>query len=49
MQLLVATTNENKIREIEPLLANLPIQLITLAGHVDLRRPLRKNEALVSQ
>ena len=30
-QLLVATTNPNKIREIRPLLADLPIELITLA------------------
>jgi len=29
--LLVATTNPNKIREIRPLLADLPIELITLA------------------
>lgn len=31
MQLLVATTNPNKIREIRPLLAGLPFELITLA------------------
>ena len=30
-QLLLATTNPNKIREIRPLLADLPIDLITLA------------------
>lgn len=31
MTLLLATTNPNKIREIRPLLAGLPIELITLA------------------
>ena len=31
MKLLLATTNPNKIREIRPLLADLPIELITLA------------------
>ena len=31
MTLLIATTNPNKIREIRPLLADLPIRLITLA------------------
>jgi XTP/dITP diphosphohydrolase len=30
-QLLIATTNPNKVREIRPLLADLPITLITLA------------------
>ena len=30
--LLIATTNPNKIREIRPLLADLPIDLITLGG-----------------
>lgn len=31
MQLLVATTNENKVREIRPVLAGLAIDLLTLA------------------
>jgi XTP/dITP diphosphohydrolase len=31
MRLLIATTNPNKVREIRPLLADLPIQLLTLA------------------
>jgi len=31
MRLLVATTNLNKVREIRPLLADLPIELLTLA------------------
>ncbi len=31
MTLLIATTNPNKVREIRPLLAGLPIELITLA------------------
>ena len=31
MKLLVATTNPNKVREIRPLLAGLPCELITLA------------------
>lgn len=31
MRLLVATTNPNKLREIRPLLANLHIELVTLA------------------
>jgi XTP/dITP diphosphohydrolase len=31
MRLLVATTNANKVREISPLLAQLPIELLTLA------------------
>jgi XTP/dITP diphosphohydrolase len=31
MKLLVATTNPNKLREIRPLLADLPIELVTLA------------------
>ena len=35
-RLLIATTNPNKVREIRPLLADLPIDIITLAdvGHV---------------
>ncbi len=31
MKLLVATTNPNKVREIRPLLSDLPIELLTLA------------------
>jgi XTP/dITP diphosphohydrolase len=31
MRLLIATTNANKIREIRPLLSDLPIELLTLA------------------
>ena len=31
MRLLIATTNPNKIREIRPLLAGLPFELVTLA------------------
>jgi len=31
MRLLIATTNPNKLREIRPLLANLQIELVTLA------------------
>lgn len=31
MRLLVATTNHNKLREIRPLLAGLPLELVTLA------------------
>lgn len=31
-KLLIATTNPNKVREIQPLLADLPIELITLAN-----------------
>ena len=31
MRLLIATTNPNKIREIRPLLSDLPIELLTLA------------------
>ena len=31
VKLLIATTNPNKVREIRPLLADLPIELITLA------------------
>jgi len=39
MKLLVATTNEGKLREIRPLLADLPIELVTLAGWPDLAAP----------
>ena len=31
MRLLIATTNTNKVREIRPVLAKLPIELVTLA------------------
>jgi XTP/dITP diphosphohydrolase len=31
MKLLVATTNRNKLREIRPLLAHVPVELLTLA------------------
>lgn len=37
--LLVATTNPNKIREIRPLLADLPIELITLADVAPIAEP----------
>ena len=37
--LLIATTNPNKIREIRPLLANLSIDLITLADVAPLQEP----------
>lgn len=40
MKLLVATTNEGKLREIRPLLADLPIELAALAGWPDLVAPL---------
>lgn len=36
VRLLVATTNPAKIREIEPVLADLPIELVTLAEWPDL-------------
>jgi XTP/dITP diphosphohydrolase len=38
-RLLVATTNDAKLREIRPLLAALPIELLTLAGWPDLVPP----------
>jgi XTP/dITP diphosphohydrolase len=37
--LLVATTNDGKLREIRPLLTDLPIELVTLAGWPDLPPP----------
>ena len=39
MKLLVATTNRNKLREIQPLLAGLPIEFITLADLPPLPEP----------
>ena len=39
MKLLVATTNPNKLREIRPLLAGLPIQLLTLADFPPVPEP----------
>ena len=39
MRLLVATTNPNKLREIRPLLAGLPIELITLADIAPIPEP----------
>jgi XTP/dITP diphosphohydrolase len=39
MQLLVATTNANKIREIRPVLAPLPVELVTLADLPALPEP----------
>ncbi len=37
--LLIATTNPNKVREIRPLLADLPIELITLADVAPVQEP----------
>ena len=37
--LLVATTNPNKVREISPLLADLPIDLLTLADVTPVQEP----------
>jgi len=39
MQLLVATTNPNKLREIRPLLSDLPIELLTLADVAPIPEP----------
>ncbi|HEY2151588.1 MAG TPA: RdgB/HAM1 family non-canonical purine NTP pyrophosphatase [Vicinamibacterales bacterium] len=39
MRLLVATTNQNKVREIRQLLAGLPLQLLTLEQWPDLTAP----------
>ena len=39
MNLLVATTNPNKLREIRPLLAGLPIELLTLADFPPVPEP----------
>ena len=38
-ELLIATTNPNKIREIRPLLVDLPIDLITLADVAPVQEP----------
>lgn len=39
MRLLVATTNHNKLREIRPLLAGLPLELVTLADVAPIPEP----------
>ena len=39
MQLLIATTNPNKVREIRPLLADLPYELIMLADVAPIPEP----------
>lgn len=39
MRLLIATTNPNKVREIRPLLADLPIELLTLADVATIPEP----------
>jgi XTP/dITP diphosphohydrolase len=39
VRLLLATTNPNKVREIKPLLADLPIELITLADLAPVPEP----------
>jgi len=39
MRLLIATTNANKVREIRPLLAQLPIELVTLADLPSIPEP----------
>jgi XTP/dITP diphosphohydrolase len=39
MRLLVATTNQNKIREIRPLLADLPVELLTLVDVAAIAEP----------
>ena len=39
MELLVATTNANKIREIRPLVAGLPLDLVTLADFPPIQEP----------
>ena len=38
-RLLIATTNANKVREIRELLADVPVELITLAGWPDVQAP----------
>lgn len=38
-KLLIATTNANKVREIRPLLADLPIEIITLADVASVTEP----------
>ena len=39
VKILIATTNPNKVREIRPLLADLPIELITLADLAPVPEP----------
>src|SRR5712691_9919057 len=39
-RLLIATTNGDKLREIAPLLAGLPFDLVTLGGWPDMPAPL---------
>jgi XTP/dITP diphosphohydrolase len=39
MQLLIATTNPNKLREIRPLLASVPVDLVTLADVAPMPEP----------
>ena len=39
MRLLVATTNSNKVREIQHLLAGAPVNIVTLAGWPDVAAP----------
>jgi XTP/dITP diphosphohydrolase len=39
MRLLVATTNPNKIREIRPLLAGVPVEILTLADITPIAEP----------
>ena len=39
MQLLIATTNPNKLREIRPLLGGVPVELITLADVAPMPEP----------
>lgn len=39
MQLLVATTNDNKIREIRPVLSDLPVTVLTLADRPAIAAP----------
>lgn len=39
MKVLIATTNTNKVREIKPLLAELPIEFVTLADFPSIPEP----------
>jgi XTP/dITP diphosphohydrolase len=39
MHILIATTNENKLREIRPLLSGLPIEILTLADLPSVQEP----------
>jgi XTP/dITP diphosphohydrolase len=39
VRLLIATTNPGKVREIQQLLAGLPVQLVTLAAYPDVTAP----------